>query len=219
MNNAQVIQFDRLELIKNKVFNTPDVSESTRREYLTRIDYFLRFTGQNGLNEGVYLDYKRWLQNNDTYSVSTKNKYLITAKVFLDGLYRLRLIPYKITDGVKGFNQSRLHKKDGLNDNDIGKLQKYFSDLEHSKANTRKRALIALFLFQGLRGVEVARLNVTDIDLKSKIAFIQGKGNTIRKKYICTLQRLRFCVSTYESINIVRVHYSEVVVIILMAHD
>lgn len=83
MNNAQVIQLDRLELIKNKVFNTLDVSESTRREYLTRIDYFLRFTGQNGLSEGIYLDYKRWLQNNDTYSISTKNKYLLLQRYFL----------------------------------------------------------------------------------------------------------------------------------------
>ena len=176
MNNTQIIAVDRLELLKSKIIETLDVSENTRREYFTRVDYFLRFTEQSGLNEGSYLDYKRFLASNDTYSVSTRNKYLISAKVFLDGLYRLRLIPYKVTEGVKGFKQSRLHKKDGLTDTDIGKLQTYFSTLEPTRANTRKRALIALFLFNGLRQVEVARLDVTDLDLKSKIAFIQGKG-------------------------------------------
>lgn len=77
MNNTQVIAADRLEQAKCKAFNTLDVSEGTRMEYMTRINYFLRFTEQNGLHEGSYLDFKRFLANNDTYSVSTKNKYLI----------------------------------------------------------------------------------------------------------------------------------------------
>ena len=179
MNSTQVteiIPIDRLEQIKTKVFNSCDVSENTRREYFVMINHFLKYTQVNGLHEESYLNYKRFLAGIDTYSVSTRNKYLFTAKVFLDGLYRLRLIPYKVTDGVKGFKQSRLHKRDGLNDEDIGKLQTYFSTLEPTRANTRKRALTALLLFQGLRQVEVARLDITDLDLKNKVAFIRGKG-------------------------------------------
>ena len=122
------------------------------------------------------MEYKRYLQGCETFSISTKNKYLISAKVFLDGLYRVRLIPQKITDGVKGFTQSRLHKKDGLTDDDIGKLQSYCSALEPTKANLRLRAIIALFLFQGLRQIEVVRLNVEDISFRDKVALIRGKG-------------------------------------------
>lgn len=131
---------------------------------------------RTGLNRNSYLEYKRYLQGCETFSVSTKNKYLISAKVFLDGLHRARLIPQKITDGVKGFTQSRLHKKDGLTDDDIGKLQSYCSALEPTKTNLRLRAIIALFLFQGLRQIEVVRLDVTDINLRDKVALIRGKG-------------------------------------------
>jgi len=42
--------------------------------------------------------------------------------------------------------------------------------------NTRLRALFALLAFQGLRQIEVVRLDVTDIDFNRKIAYVHGKG-------------------------------------------
>ena len=174
--STNLIQFDRLQLLKNQIFDTIDVSENTRQEYGARIKHFIQFVQINGINQSTYLGYKRFLSSNDTFSVSTKNKYLISAKVFLDGLYRLQLIPVKITDNIKGFKQSKLHKKDGLNDADIEKLQHYCSSLELTQTNQRLRAIIALFLFQGLRQIEVCRLNIDDIDLKNRIAFIHGKN-------------------------------------------
>lgn len=135
-------------LLFKQAFDTLDVSKTTRKEYAVRIRHFLRFTDTRGLNRNSYLEYKRYLQGCETFSVSTKNKYLISAKVFLDGLYRVRLIPQKITDGIKGFSQNRLHKKDGLTDDDIGKLQLYCSALEPTRANLRLRAIIALFCFR-----------------------------------------------------------------------
>lgn len=173
MNHVELLPSNRRDLIVRQVFDTLDVSETTRREYAVRIRHFLRFTDTHGLNRNSYLEYKRYLQSCEMFSVSTKNKYLISAKVFLDGLYRVRLIPQKITDGVKGF---RLHKKDGLTDEDIGKLQLYCSALEPTRANLRLRAIIALFLFQGLRQIEVVKLNVEDISFRDKVALIRGKG-------------------------------------------
>lgn len=174
--SSSLIQFDRLQLLKNQIFDTIDVSENTRQEYGSRIKHFIQFAQSNGINQSTYLGYKRFLGTNDMYSVSTKNKYLISAKVFLDGLYRLQLIPIKITDNIKGFKQSKLHKKDGLNESDINKLQLYCTTLEPTQTNQRLRAIIALFLFQGLRQIEIVRLNVEDIDLKNKVAFIHGKN-------------------------------------------
>ena len=101
MNHAELLPSNRRDLIVLQVFDTLDVSETTRRAYAVRIRHFLRFTDTRGLNCNSYLEYKRYLQDCETFSVSTKNKYLISAKVFLDGLYRVRLIPQKITDGVK----------------------------------------------------------------------------------------------------------------------
>ncbi|MEI3341125.1 MAG: site-specific integrase [Coprobacter fastidiosus] len=63
-----------------------------------------------------------------------------------------------------------------MHDADIEKLQRYCSDLPSTPQNLRLRALVALFLFQGLRQIEVVRLDVGDIDLRNKTAFIRGKG-------------------------------------------
>lgn len=176
MNHVELLPSNRRDVVIKQVFDTLDMSETTRREYAVRIRHFLRFTDTHGLNRNSYLEYKRYLQGCETFSVSTKNKYLIAAKIFLDGLHRLNLIPQKITDHIRGFSQSRLHRKEGLHDADIEKLQRYCSDLPSTPQNLRLRALVALFLFQGLRQIEVVRLDVGDIDLRNKTAFIRGKG-------------------------------------------
>lgn len=173
----KIIASDRYELLQNEVFGALDVTDATRRDYRVRVKHFIRYAQTQGINRHTYLDYKRHLAGIDTYSVSTKNKYLIAAKIFLDGLYRLNLIPRKITDHVRGFTQSRLHRKEGLQDADIEKLQRYCSDLPTTPQNLRLRALVALFLFQGLRQIEVVRLDIADIDLRNRIAFIRGKGH------------------------------------------
>ncbi|MFR9543273.1 MAG: site-specific integrase [Rikenellaceae bacterium] len=170
------LQLDKLHLLKNEIFNTLDITPNSRRDYETRISKFLEFVGINGLNRNSYLEYKRFLRDNDRLSVATKNKYLISAKVFLDGLYRLQLIPIKITDSIKGFSQSRLHKKNGLTDSDITTIQNYCLQLEPTPQNLRLKAIFALLIFQGLRQIEITRLDVTDINLKERTAAIRGKG-------------------------------------------
>ena len=170
------LQLNRLELLKDEIFNTLDVSVTTRKDYETRISTFVEFTYKNPLNRNSYLEYKRHLRDNERLSVATKNKYLISAKIFLDGLYKLQLIPIKITDNIKGFSQSQLHKKNGLTDNDIATIQNHCLQLPPTSHNLRLKAIFALLIFQGLRQIEIVRLDVTDINLKDKTAFIRGKG-------------------------------------------
>lgn len=90
---VELTQIDQLELIQKQVFNVLDISESTRKEYSVRIRHFIRYTQAHGINSNTYLYYKSYLSATETFSIATKNKYLIAAKVFLDGLYRLQIIP------------------------------------------------------------------------------------------------------------------------------
>lgn len=125
---------------------------------------------------------------------------MIAAKVFLDGLYRLQLIPIKITDNIKGFSQSKLHKKEGLNDEAITKIQNYCSTLKPTLTNLRLKSILSLLIFQGLRQIEVIRLNVTDIDLKHKTAFITGKGRDDKERihlHPTTVKVLKSYLSLY----------------------
>lgn len=163
--------------LKTYVFNCLDVAENTRKEYLSRIKHFIHFIKLNEINPNSYLEYKRYLSSIDTLSVSTKNKYLISAKLLLDGVnHQAGALPFQINTRVRGFKQSKLHKKDGLCDEDISKVVDYCSSLEPTIQNLRLKSILSLLIFQGLRQVEITRLNVSDINLKDKTAFIIGKG-------------------------------------------
>lgn len=177
-----LVQADRLSQLQQCVFDTLDVSDATRKDYSTRIKHFIGFLGNRELNCMTFLEYKRFLGQIDTYSISTKNKYLISAKVFLDSLYRMGVIPVRITDNIRSFSQSRLHKKDGLNDTDILKIQNYCTTLPPTAKNIRLKAILSLLIFQGLRQIEISRLNVNDLDLKNKSAYILGKGRDDKER-------------------------------------
>lgn len=172
----EAIQREKLKLLQKKIFDVLDVSENTRKEYHVRIKHFIQYVQTHRINNNTFLEYKRFLSNIPTFSIATKNKYLFTAKIFLHGLYKLQLIPIEITNNIKGFSQNKLHKRDGLNEEDIKKIQSYSSTLEPTLSNLRLKAILALLIFQGLRQIEISRLNITDIDLKNKTAHIIGKG-------------------------------------------
>jgi integrase len=172
----EIVKFDDVLQLKHSIFDCIDVTENTRKEYLTRIKHFIHFVKLHGLNFNTYLEYKRYLSSIDTLSVSTKNKYLISAKIFIDGLNSLQKLPFQISTKVRGFKQSKLHKKDGLSDEDVSKIVNYCTSLEPTIQNLRLKSILSLLIFQGLRQVEITRLNVADINLKDKTAFIIGKG-------------------------------------------
>ena len=109
---TSLVQADRLNQLQQCVFDTLDVSDTTRQDYASRIKHFIRYLGDSELNCRTFLEYKRFLGQIDTYSISTKNKYLISARVFLDTLYKMGVIPIRITDNVRSFSQGSLHKKD-----------------------------------------------------------------------------------------------------------
>lgn len=158
------------------IFDTLDVSESTRNDYKKHLPLFEKFCGDRGFNRNSFLEFKRALGERTDIGVSTKNKYLTAARIFLKEMNRLGQLPADITQGTKSFCQSKKHKRDGLNDEEIKKLTGALQQLPETPANARLKAILSLLAFQGLRQVEVTRLDVKDIDFVSKVAFILGKG-------------------------------------------
>lgn len=172
----QLVDINSQRINAEKVFDSLDVSGNTRMEYKGRIGLFLNFTQENGINHNSYLEFKRYLINRTDFSTSTKNKYLATAKIFLKELNREGILPVDITQNIKTFSQSKKHKQDGLNDEEVGKLVNWLKKLPQSPQNTRLKAIISLLALQGLRQIEIIRLNVNDLDLVAKVAYVQGKG-------------------------------------------
>jgi len=158
------------------VFDLLDVSASTRYDYQARIGMFLAFIQEHGLDRNSFLSFKRSLAHRTDISVSTKNKYLVTSRIFLKELSRQGVLPADITQNIKSFSQSRKHKKDGLTEAEVTALAEHLRALPSTPTNTRLRAIISLLALQGLRQIEVIRLNVQDLHLARKVAYIQGKG-------------------------------------------
>lgn len=159
-----------------QVFDLLDVSQTTREDYKYRIGLFLGFVSDKGLNRNSFLEFKRQLADRTDFSVSTKNKYLATARVFLKELNRQGVLPADITQNIKSFNQSKKHKREGLNGAEIRLLTESVKVLPSTPQNTRLKAILGLLTLQGLRQVEVSRLDVKDLDLVAKTAAVQGKG-------------------------------------------
>jgi len=159
-----------------RVFDLLDVSEATRQDYKYRIGLFLDFTSERGFNRNSFLEFKRSLAERTDLAVSTKNKYLATAKIFLKEANRQGFLPADITQNIKTFSQNKKHKRDGLNDEEITLLTGKIQGLPETQQNARLKAILSLLVFQGLRQVEITRLDIRDIDFISKTAFIQGKG-------------------------------------------
>ena len=159
-----------------KVFDTLDVSETTRTDYKARIGRFLRLVRKTGLTPDSFLNYKRILAARTDLTVSTKNKYLAAARVFLRELHRRGYLPVDITANVKSFSQSKRHKRSGINDEEMTRLTECICGLESIPESARLRALLCLLGLQGLRQVEICRLDVTDLDLNARTAMVQGKG-------------------------------------------
>lgn len=176
INSEQALTIEDTRDKASKVFDLLDVSEATRKDYKYRIGLFLDFTGERGFNRNSFLEFKRSLAERTDLAVATKNKYLATAKIFLKEANRQGFLPADITQNIKTFSQSKKHKRDGLNDEEMSKLTTAIKELPETPTNARLKAIISLLVFQGLRQVEIIRLDIKDIDFIGKTAFIQGKG-------------------------------------------
>lgn len=190
-NNLQVLESERVRLSfdatkispiqAQRAFDLLPVTKMTRDDYKNRIGDFIEFMQINGLNANTLLEYRKHLEQRTDYSISTKNKYFMTAKRYVGILYNVKLIPVDIGKDIsgvdlKGFKQSKKHKKDGVQDDEISRIGKYLESLPDEPKTKRLKAIFSLLIYQGLRQVEITRLDVTDLDLRAGKAFILGKG-------------------------------------------
>lgn len=164
-----------------QAFDLLPVTETTREDYKNRVGDFIEFIQINGLNANTLLEYRKHLEQRTDYSISTKNKYFTTAKRYVGILYNAKLVPIDLGKDIsgadlKGFKQSKKHKKDGVQDDEITKISEYFKSLPDEPKTKRLKAIFSLLIYQGLRQVEITRLDITDLDLRAGKAFILGKG-------------------------------------------
>ncbi|MCB9811255.1 site-specific integrase [Candidatus Nomurabacteria bacterium] len=174
---AHLLDTGSLRQKASLVFDGVDVSSTTRAEYKYRIGMFIDFITTHGLNANTYLEYKRYLATRSDYTIATKNKYLATAKVFLRELNRTGVIPVDITHNTKLFKQIKKHKKDGLSAKEVVRVAEYIRELPMTPYTARLKALFSLLALQGLRQIEVIRLDKSHIDFVTGVAHVTSKGS------------------------------------------
>lgn len=175
-----------LELIGDKdwiadIFETLDVSEASRKDYQARIWHFLNFIKKEGLNSNSFLYYKRHLESRNDFSVSTKNKYLAVSRIFLKELVRRGYVPVDITLNIKSFQQSKKHKKEGISEDEMQVIAHSLVEESSTLELIRIKAIISLLALQGLRQIEVTRLDIADLELHRGVLFVHGKGRDYKE--------------------------------------
>lgn len=165
------------------LFDDMDISESTKQDYLARLPQFAGFLHRNGINRNSLLEYKKYLRGRTDLGTAAKNKYLAVARIALKELYRRGAISIDLSLGVKSFEQSLQHKVEGLTEQEAEKICQHLREQPESFKIIRLRALVALLLYQGLRQIEIVRLDIGDVDLATGRLQVLGKGRD-SKQYI-----------------------------------
>lgn len=176
IETGQVVNSEDIDKKIRDLFNGLDINPNTQKDYEIRSSLFIDFLKQKGLNINTFLFYKRFLDGKSNFSVSTKAKYLTVAKVILKELNRQGYLPTDITSTIKGFKQNKKHKKDGISDEEMATLITSVSKMPQNQNNSRLKAILSLLTFQGLRQIEITRLDVEDLDMTRKTALVLGKG-------------------------------------------
>lgn len=164
-----------------------DVSENTREQYGRDIRHFLRWLAGRDLYRNVLVDFKGHLKAQKGIAAGTKAKYLTVARAFLKESYRVGLLPVDVTANVRGIRVSRLHKRSPILDLDIKRV---FRQLALPGSDARAALIITLMFYQGLRRIEISRLEVEDFDSVNRTLTITGKGRDDSEKvdlhpYVC----------------------------------
>ena len=175
MDSQITLSFSQLfeSAFVEQVFSNIDISIKTKSDYLYRIERFQQFISKSGVfDRNSLLEFKRHLSLDSSIAVTTKNKYLIVAKIFCQQLYRLGVLKVDITTGVKSFRQSSGFKTNGFTEAEISDIVSKLNQLE----DIRLKTIVTLKLFSGLRDIEITRLTVEDINLTDGILQIHGKA-------------------------------------------
>lgn len=173
--NYKHVHFSELFPLSRRIFDSLDVRDDTRKQYHRDLTPFIQFLKSNEIDNpysNLMLDYKTHLRNRVDIKTTTKNRYLISVRIFFQQLYRLELLSKDYSVGVKGFKISSGLKKRGLKDSE---LELVLNELETTN-DLRLKSIIYLFYFQGFRIGELTKVQIKDYNSDDMTLHIYGKS-------------------------------------------
>ena len=95
--------------LSRRILESLDVRDDTRNQYQRDLTPFIKFLDIMKIEtpySNLMLDYKTYLRNRVDIKTTTKNRYLISVRIFFQQIYRLELLSKDYSVGVKGFKIS-----------------------------------------------------------------------------------------------------------------
>lgn len=179
--NLKVLTIINADNVLLDLLSNLDIRRETLRDYRYRLASFIVFVSRRGrFDHHVLIDYKKTLAKR-ACSVATKSKMLIVAKRLSYLLYANGIIDRDISNTVKCFQQSKVHKRQGLTEEEQVRIIHW---INRNPDRVRERTLIYLLLFQGLRQAEVCNLRYCDVDFRQNCLHVLGKGRDDKEPLI-----------------------------------
>ena len=179
--NLKVLTIINADSVLLDLLSNLDIRRETLRDYRYRLASFIVFVSRRGrFDHHILIDYKKTLAKR-ACSVATKNKMLIVAKRLSYLLYANGIIDRDISNTVKCFQQSKVHKRQGLTEEEQVRIIHW---INRNPDRVRERTLIYLLLFQGLRQAEVCNLRYCDVDFRQNCLHVLGKGRDDKEPLI-----------------------------------
>ncbi len=185
MKKIHQLLLDYLEYLEIEKNRSPKTIENYDR-YISRFLDWSKISQPSQITENLVHKFRLFLNRqeshleNDTLKIRTQNYYLIALRNFLAFLAKRgisSLAPEKIE-----LAKEEQRKIDFLTLEEIERL------LEAAKGESfqslRDRAILSLLFSSGLRISELSRLNIEQVNLKTKEFTIRGKGSKLRIAFL-----------------------------------
>lgn len=157
-------------------------SADTFRTYTECIDQFLSWCIQNQLHPLSVQDYQMRLYlehiTQQGYKKSSTALYIIAIRAFYHVAIKLGLIAENPCEDIQTRNSFHYDEQyHFFTTEQIGMLLQSLQQEDNQFLRYRNMLIVMLMGIEGLRNVEVHRLNDEDIDWQHSVIFIRGKGH------------------------------------------
>jgi len=190
---------DSFKTVLDVFIASQDISETSQSTYKRIFRQFLSWIDEakkdiNTLKGSDIIEYKHFLITSG-YQTSSQNAYLLPVRRFYEWAEREKIYP-NIAKGIKGAKKDRLIGHMFLYDKESSNLLEWAKTSETrqrrnhdgtvkeysacEEVRTRDFAIVNLMLRNGLRTIEVVRMDVSDIIDAEEIMTMKGKAYVVK---------------------------------------
>lgn len=180
LDHRNVITAPFAEIDVDEVLSYIDVMPKTKLTYKNNVYLFIDWLAGKSLQKNSLILYKEYVNSLANLSNNSKRLRVNSLLAFFKACYKHGFVGINLTHNVKSMPGSKKHLRDGLNEEDVAKIQKYLKIVLQPGLH-RDRLLMQFFLmvYCGLRQNEV--LSIRRTDFRNNTLFIKGKGRYVEE--------------------------------------